>query len=69
MKRYYANVQIPMGRIPFLGSTMTPEREREIARASALRHMPDFGLEPCGANLPVYYQMVRDLLDAPPPAA
>lgn len=69
MERYYATVQTPVGRVPFLGSTMTPEREREIAKAAALRRMPEFGLEPCEANLPVYYQMVRDLLDAPPPAA
>lgn len=48
--------------LPYIGSTMTDDREKEIARSSALRNMHKFGLEPCEANLPEYFRTVREVL-------
>ena len=62
MQRYTNVIPSPMGAVPLVGATMTPEREREIARATALRNMPSFGLEPCEGNLARYYQLVGEAL-------
>lgn len=62
MDRYIALVLSPVGRVPFIGGTMTPEREKEVTRAAAFRSMPSFGLEPVEENLSRYYQLVREAL-------
>ena len=62
MEQYIAIMDSPVGPVPFLGATMTPEREREVQTAAALRSMPTFGLEPVEANLVLYYQLVRKML-------
>lgn len=62
MQRYTNTVPSPVGAVPLMGTTMTPEREREIARVAALRSMQDFGLEPCESNLARYYRLVREAL-------
>ena len=59
---YFPAVPTPFGRVPLIGAAMSPEREREIARESALRGMPSFGLEPVEENLGRYYAMVREAL-------
>lgn len=72
-RRYAVNVIFPVGPVPFLGCTMTDEREREITRAAALRNMHKFGLEPCDANLsafasinllPVNFDYVKEVEEA-----
>lgn len=62
MERYTATIQKPIGRVPFIGATMTPEREREITRSAALRNMHKLGLAPCDENLPEYFRRVREVL-------
>lgn len=62
MKFYVPMVPTPMGHVPFMGSTMSPEREKEITRAAALRSMPRFGLEPSEDNLDEYFRRVREVL-------
>lgn len=62
MERYIATIQTPLQRVPFIGSTMSPEREREITRAAALRNMHKFGLEPCEENLGKYFRRAREEL-------
>ena len=62
MTRYAPIIQTPLGIAPLIGSTMTPEREREIATAAALRDMPRLGLEPDVRNLAAYFRMVREVL-------
>lgn len=59
MTRY---APIILGIAPLIGSTMTPEREREIATTAALRDMPRLGLEPDARNLAAYFRMVREVL-------
>lgn len=62
MQRYTNIIPSPMGAVSLVGATMTPEREREIARVAALCDMPSFGLKPCDSNLARYYQLVREAL-------
>lgn len=62
MERYTVTIQTPLGRVPFIGATMTPEREREITRSAALRNMHKLGLSPHEENLSEYYRRVRKLL-------
>ncbi len=62
MERYAAMIQTPIGNVPFIGVTMTPEREREITRSAALRNMHKFGLEPREENLSEYFRRVREVL-------
>lgn len=62
MERHYAIISTPVGRVPFLGATMSPEREKELQTAVALRSMPSFGLEPVKSNLTRYYQLVQEVL-------
>ena len=35
MKRYAPRINTPVGSVVFLGSTMSPERERQLMQASA----------------------------------
>lgn len=60
--RPVANITICSTPIPFVGCTMTDEREKEITRTAALRNMHKFGLEPCEANLTEYFRRVREVL-------
>ena len=62
MERYALVLQTPLGAAPLIGATMSPEREREVAKVNALRNMPAFGLEPVEANLGKYYDMVWEVL-------
>lgn len=62
MQRYTTLIPSPMDVVPIVGATMSPEREREIARAAALQDMPRFGLEPCERNLARYHALVREAL-------
>ena len=62
MTRYIPAILTPVGAVALLGSTMTPEREREVAKAAALRDMPRMGLEPSVNNLEKYFAMVREVL-------
>lgn len=60
--RYTVNIISPVGLVPYHGNTMTNEREREVARAAALRNMHKLGLEPCEDNIPEYYRRVKEAL-------
>lgn len=60
--RPIACIAICSSPIPFIGCTMTDDREKEIARSSALRNMHKFGLEACEKNLPEYFRRVREVL-------
>lgn len=62
MQRYTTLIASPVGAVALMGSTMSPEREREIERDSALQDMPRFGLEPCERNLARYHALVREAL-------
>lgn len=60
--RPIARITICSTPMPFIGCTMTDEREKEITRTAALRNMHKFGLEPCEANLPEYFRRAREAL-------
>ena len=62
MTRYIAMVQTPVGRVPMIGATMSPEREREVQREAALHSMVSFGLEPSEDNIPEYFRIIREVL-------
>jgi hypothetical protein len=58
--KYVPMLDTPVGRIPFLGFTMTDEREREIIVAQALRNMPKYGLEATADSLDEYFRRVQE---------
>lgn len=62
MTRYIPVILTPVGSVDFWGSTTTPEREREVAKAATLRDMPRMGLEPSVDNLEKYFAMIREVL-------
>jgi hypothetical protein len=60
--QFTVNVTLRVGPVPYIGCTMTDDREKEIARTAALRNMHKFGLEPCEANLPEYFRRAREAM-------